>query len=130
MAIPSKQIGQPSSTKAGLLWQISKQLERLTRVLYNVNYSVTANSQSLSFPINYTSLITRCNGSNVGNYIYTSVPVNNISEVVTLFNNNLEARLLGTYSALGEDVLVLTTTPTIKNALCPTGVLSLYVFND
>jgi hypothetical protein len=35
MAIPSKQIGQPSGTKPALLWQISKQLERLTRVLYN-----------------------------------------------------------------------------------------------
>ena len=35
MAIPSKQIGQPSSTKAALLWQISKQLESLTRVMYN-----------------------------------------------------------------------------------------------
>jgi hypothetical protein len=41
MAIPSKQIGQPSSTKAGLLWQISKQLERLTRVLYNVGHPAT-----------------------------------------------------------------------------------------
>jgi hypothetical protein len=35
MAIPSKQIGQPSSTKAALLWQISKQLETLTRVMYS-----------------------------------------------------------------------------------------------
>ena len=41
MAIPSRQIGQPSSTKAGLLWQISKQLERLTRVLYNVGHPAT-----------------------------------------------------------------------------------------
>lgn len=36
MSIPSKQIGQPSSTKAGLLWQISKQLETLTKVAGNV----------------------------------------------------------------------------------------------
>jgi hypothetical protein len=35
MAIPSKQIGQPSSTKPALLWQISKQLEALTRVMYS-----------------------------------------------------------------------------------------------
>ena len=41
MAIPSKQIGQPSSTKARLLWQSSKQLERLTRVLYNVGHPAT-----------------------------------------------------------------------------------------
>lgn len=36
MAIPSKQIGQPSSTKAALLWEISKQLETLTKVAGNV----------------------------------------------------------------------------------------------
>lgn len=35
MAIPSRQIGQPSSTKAQLLWDISKQLEILNRVMYN-----------------------------------------------------------------------------------------------
>jgi len=34
MAIPSRQIGQPSSTKAQLLWNISKQLEILTKVMY------------------------------------------------------------------------------------------------
>lgn len=41
MAIPSKQIGQPSSTKAALLWQISKQLEALTRVMYGTPAYVT-----------------------------------------------------------------------------------------
>jgi hypothetical protein len=42
MAIPSKQIGQPSSTKAGLLWQISKQLQYLTGVIgKNITTSTT-----------------------------------------------------------------------------------------
>lgn len=36
MAIPARQIGQPSSTKAQLLWEISKQLEILTQVAGNV----------------------------------------------------------------------------------------------
>ena len=36
MAIPARQIGQPSSTKAQLLWNISKQLETLTKVAGNV----------------------------------------------------------------------------------------------
>jgi hypothetical protein len=35
MAIPARQIGQPSSTKAKLLWNISKQLENLIHVMYN-----------------------------------------------------------------------------------------------
>jgi hypothetical protein len=129
MAIPSRQIGW--STRANLLWQISKQLEYLTGIMYaRGNNNITANSQSLSFPISYASLRTRCDGSNVGSSIYTSETVNNIGELVTLFNNNVESELLGTYSASGEDVLVLTTTTTIKNTLCPTGELTLYVFSD
>jgi hypothetical protein len=129
MAIPSRQIGW--GTEENLLWQISKQLEYLTRVVYNIGtQSVTASSEALSFPISYTSLRTRCDGNNVGNSIYTSETVNNISELVALFNNNTEAQLLGTYSASGEDILVLTTTTAIKNILCPTGELTLYVFSD
>jgi hypothetical protein len=92
--------------------------------------TTTANSQSLTFPITYTSLRTRCDGVDVGDPVYTVTTVNNIGELVTLFNNTAGTQLLGTYNALGTDVLVLTTTSTIKNALCPTGVLSLYVFVD
>ena len=131
MAIPSKQIG--CSQRANLLWQISKQLQYLTGVIgknITTTTTITANSQSLTFPITYTSLRTRCDGSNVGDAVYTVETVNNIGELVTLFNNTAGTQLLGTYSALGEDVLVLTTTSTIKNTLCPTGVLSLYVFVD
>jgi hypothetical protein len=39
MAIPSRQIGW--STKSNLLWQISKQLETLTRVMYNNGTTTT-----------------------------------------------------------------------------------------
>jgi hypothetical protein len=95
-----------------------------------VSPTTTVNSQSLTFPITYTSLRTRCDGINVGDPVYTTETVNNIGELVTLFNNTPGTQLLGTYSALGEDVLVLTVTDTIKNTLCPTGVLSLYVFTD
>lgn len=129
MAIPSKQIGW--STTDNLLWQISKQLQYLTQVTANIAApTVTAYSDALTFPISYVSLRPRCDGSNVGNSVYTSETVNNITELVTLYNNTPNAQLLGTYSALGTDVLVLTTTTAIKNALCPTGVLSLYVFSD
>ena len=43
MAIPSKQIGQPSSTKAGLLWQISKQLQSLIGVAAGSPYFQATN---------------------------------------------------------------------------------------
>ena len=127
MAIPSRQIGW--STTDNLLWQISKQLESLIRVTANTA-SALAYSDALSFPISYTSLRTQCDGSSVGNSIYTSETVNDISELVALFNSNTEARILGRFSALGDDILVLTTTTDIKNVLCPTGTLTLYVFSD
>jgi hypothetical protein len=58
MAIPSKQIGQPSSTKAGLLWQISKQLERLTRVLYNVGHPVVPTTTTTTTTVAPTTTTT------------------------------------------------------------------------
>jgi hypothetical protein len=44
MAIPSRQIGW--STKSNLLWQISKQLEYLTGVLYKGNTTTTTTTSS------------------------------------------------------------------------------------
>jgi hypothetical protein len=47
MAIPSRQIGW--STKSNLLWQISKQLEALSGIMYNRgNPTTTATSTSTS----------------------------------------------------------------------------------
>ena len=44
MAIPSRQIGW--STKANLLWQISKQLEALTGIMYNRGNSTTTSTST------------------------------------------------------------------------------------
>jgi hypothetical protein len=46
MAIPSRQIGW--STKSNLLWQISKQLEYLTGVLYKSSSTTTTTTSSTS----------------------------------------------------------------------------------
>jgi hypothetical protein len=46
MAIPSRQIGW--STKSNLLWQISKQLEYLTGILYKGGATTTTTSTSTS----------------------------------------------------------------------------------
>jgi len=51
MAIPSRQIGW--GTEENLLWQISKQLEYLTRVIYNLGQA-PANSNCISFVTNTT----------------------------------------------------------------------------
>ena len=44
MAIPSRQIGW--STKSNLLWQISKQLEKLTQVAGNVVLTTTTSTST------------------------------------------------------------------------------------
>jgi hypothetical protein len=46
MAISSRQIGW--STKANLLWQISKQLEALSGIMYNRGNTTTTTSTSTS----------------------------------------------------------------------------------
>ena len=46
MAIPSKQIGW--GTEENLLWQISKQLETLTKVVYNIPNNTTSTTTSTS----------------------------------------------------------------------------------
>ena len=134
MAIPSRQIGW--STKANLLWQISKQLERLTKVAGNVTLptpseqTTTIYSQSLSFPINYTSMSLTCDGSRVGNSAYTSETVNDINELVTLFNSNSSTNIYGTFAAFDSTTLQLTAPIVVKNILCPSGILAIDVFAD
>jgi hypothetical protein len=51
-----------------------------------------------------------------------------MSQLVTVFNNNPLKNQYGTYFDAGNGVLGLGTTFTIKNNLCPGGVLSLNVF--
>lgn len=46
MAIPSKQIGW--GTEENLLWQISKQLEHLTKVVYNSNIITTTTTTTVA----------------------------------------------------------------------------------
>ena len=84
-------------------------------------------SQPLSFPINYASWEYWCDGSYVTNGIITSQTVNNMSELVALFNS-----VMGTLyffdnydGTLGQYI-----SPELKTSLCPTGVLTLNVFND
>ena len=57
MAIPSRQIGW--STKSNLLWQISKQLEALTGIMYNRgNTTTTTTTTSTSTSTTTTSTST------------------------------------------------------------------------
>lgn len=134
MAIPSKQIGW--SQKAYLLWNISKQLETLTKVAGNVTLptpsepTVVIYSQSLSFPITYTSMNFTCDDSPVGNYVYTSDTVNDINELVTLFNSNSSTNAYGTFAAFDSTTLQLSAPTVVRTILCPNGTLGMNIFTD
>ncbi len=67
MAIPSRQIGW--GTEENLLWQISKQLEYLTRVVYNIGQP-QADPNCISFVADTTS-----GGLNFVMYVEVSTPV-------------------------------------------------------
>jgi hypothetical protein len=56
MAIPSRQIGW--GTEENLLWQISKQLETLTRVVYNISNNTTTTTTTTIAPTTTTSTTT------------------------------------------------------------------------
>lgn len=139
MGIPNQQIGW--SQKAKLLWQISKQIERLTQVMGGVTFTcpecpecpatINVYSQELSFPINFASMVFSCDGSDVvSSYQYTSESVNNMSELVSLFNSNPGTSAYGTFSASTSTVLKLVTQQVVKDVICPEGTLSINVFND
>ena len=65
MAIPSRQIGW--GTEENLLWQISKQLESLTKVVYNIPNNTTTTTSTTSTTSTTTSTTTAAPGpGNVG----------------------------------------------------------------
>lgn len=74
MAIPSRQIGQPSSTKQQLLWQISKQLETLTKVAYNAFNPVvpTTTTTTTTATPTYSTVLTVVNNSSINHGAYAS----------------------------------------------------------
>jgi hypothetical protein len=68
MAIPNRQIGW--STKSNLLWQISKQLERLTQVMGRNIPSTTTTSTSSTSTSTSTSTTSTTTTAAPGSYAY------------------------------------------------------------
>jgi hypothetical protein len=95
-------------------------------------------SQELSFPINNTSLNIKYedlvyNSSGILVTEYTSDTVNNIDQLVDLFNNNVDFNQYGVYSKSDRNnKLVLTLTDSTKDNLLESniGLVYLQVFND
>lgn len=102
MAIPSRQIGW--STKANLLWQISKQLEYLTGVLYKSTTTTTTLTTNQYFQLR------SCLDNNI--YYSKDYPFGTFSDIG-------EPRVTGLLDS------VLTTffiEATVNNSVNPTGI--------
>ena len=81
------------------------------------------------FPLSYVSVTVLCDGSGVAT-AYTSESAADMTELIQLLNNNEELRAFGTYSAIDETTVQLSVPTSVKNNLCPSGVLSFNIFED
>ena len=94
----------------------------------NQSIKTRAYSQELTFPYTYTSLRIRSNGV-VQATEYTSETVNNLDELIDLFNNNVDFNQYGTYS-ISDRNNKLTLTILDDSPLGGVPVITLEVFND
>jgi len=96
--------------------------------IYLASGYIAIYSQSLSFPINYTSFEFECDGSYTNNGGNTNQTVNNMAEIVTLFNSQF--RNFGYFFDNNDGTLGLYINPSLKEQYCPSGVYTINVFND
>lgn len=96
--------------------------------IYEVSGYIPVNSQSLTFPINYTSFEFQCNGSYTNNGDYTSNQTNSTQDVVNLFNNIF--RSFGYFFDNNDGTVGLYINPSLKQQWCPSGTYTINVFND
>lgn len=139
MAIPSKQIGW--STQSNLLWEISKQLERLTCVMAGgcTTTTTTTNSgptiliyyvgEPVSMP--YPSVSIYCDLPRVAYaYVPNYGPYTTIDDIVRSLNIDTGTNAFGTYSNIGDGQIQLSMPNSVANSLCPSGTLSFSVQAD
>lgn len=86
---------------------------------------------TVSFPFTNVSIDLLCGDETIQS-LYTSggTIVNNISEVVTILNNDTNTNFLGTFSDDGLGGINLTMATNLKNQLCADNTLTFYVFSD
>lgn len=81
------------------------------------------------FPLNYISITIFC-GESTAATAYTSGEAANMSELIEFLNSNTETRAFGTYSAVNATTVQLSVPLSVKNNLCPDGVLAFNIFED
>ena len=95
-------------------------------------YNLDVYSQDLSgnFSINYVSFQFYCDGGFVNDGGVTNKTVTNMSELVEEFNSNTITNKYGIFFDNGDGRLGLTMNKFFKDAICPTGTITLNVYND
>ena len=96
--------------------------------VYESSGYIPVYSQSLTFPIPYASYEFRCDGGYANNGGTTSQTVNNVDELVTLFNGNLRN---DSYFFNNNDGTVgVYINPSLKEEYCPSGSYTIYVYDN
>lgn len=99
-------------------------------VYESAGYTEEVYSQTLNFPYAYTSVRFLCNSSAVNDIGYTDQTVNNMTELVDLFNSNIDTDRFGDFFDNNDGTLGLKMSPLYKKQICSTGNLTLYVYNN
>lgn len=81
------------------------------------------------FPLSYISIRIFCDES-TADTAYTNGEAADMSELIDFLNTNEETRVFGTYSAVSPTTVQLSVPLSVKNNLCPNGVLSFNLFED
>ena len=82
-----------------------------------------------TFPLSYISIRMFCDES-TADTVYTSVTAADMDELIQFLNSDTGTRAFGTYSAVDATTVQLVVPLSVKNALCPNGVLSFNIFED
>lgn len=123
----TKQIFERRGTDKRVSYYDENDVLNVDSVYINSGY-IPVYTESLTFPHSYTSFEYRCDGvyTNIGGY--TNQTVNNMTELVVLFNNNF--RNNGYFFDNNDGNLGLYINPSLKQQYCPSGVYTINVFND
>jgi len=83
-----------------------------------------------TFPVNYVAISMLCGASIVASAYTDVASIANMTDLVNLLNDNEGTRAFGTYTAVSPTTVQLTVPLSVKNALCPSGVLTFNIFED
>ena len=96
--------------------------------VYESSGYIPVYSQSLTFPIGYTSFEFWCDGTYSNAGATTNSTTNNIQELVTLFNSSF--RSFGYFFDNNDETIGLYINPLLKEQYCPNGVYTINVFGN